>query len=212
MTFFVYLTIVVSGCVFADESSSHAVDATADLQAVIDSEIGIVRLQKKVYYISKPLVIDLAKVGFTSIQGNGVAKIVMTGPGPAIRIVGTHFKSADPKGFSQQVWEKEKMPCIEGLSISATHEDADGIEAIGTMQLTITKTHLRGVRHGIRLVQNNRNVTISDCHIYENRGVGIYYDNVNLHQSNITGCHISYNDQGGIVSKAGNVRNIHITG
>jgi hypothetical protein len=61
-------------------------------------------------------------------------------------------------------------------------------------------------------VQNNRNVAIADCHLYENRGIGIYYDDVNLHQSNITGCHISYNSGGGIVSRAGNVRNIHITG
>src|SRR5690606_1257459 len=38
------------------------------------------------------------------------------------------------------------------------------------------------------------------------------YDEVNLHQSNITGCHISYNLGGGIVSRGGNVRNIHITG
>src|SRR5690606_21631383 len=58
----------------------------------------------------------------------------------------------------------------------------------------------------------NRNVVISDCHIYDNRGIGIYYDDVNLHQSNITGCHVSYNAQGGIVSRAGNVRNLHITG
>jgi parallel beta-helix repeat protein len=80
------------------------------------------------------------------------------------------------------------------------------------MQLTITRVHIRGVLHGIHLTGNNRNLIISDCHLYENRGVGIFYDNVNLHQSNITGCHISYNHRGGIVSRAGNVRNIHITG
>ena len=158
------------------------------------------------------MVVDLAKVGYTAIHGQGVAKIVMTAPGPAIRFVGTHFKSADPKGFGDSVWNMEKMPIVDGLAISAEHPQADGIEAIGTMQLTITKTHIRGVRHGIRLVENNRNLTISDCHIYENSGIGIYYDNVNLHQSNITGCHISYNAAGGVVSKGGNVRNIHITG
>jgi hypothetical protein len=64
----------------------------------------------------------------------------------------------------------------------------------------------------VHLVENNRNVTIADCHLYENRGVGIYYDNVNLHQSNIGTCHISYNRAGGIVARAGNVRNIHIAG
>jgi len=33
---------------------------------------------------------------------------------------------------------------------------------------------------------------------------------VNLHQSNIAGSHISYNGGGGVVSRAGNVRNLHI--
>ncbi len=101
---------------------------------------------------------------------------------------------------------------VDGMAILGDHPEADGIEAVGTMQLTITRTHIRLVRHGIHLRQNNRNVIISDCHIYENHGVGIYYDDVNLHQSNITGCHISYNSGGGIVSRGGNVRNIHITG
>jgi hypothetical protein len=71
---------------------------------------------------------------------------------------------------------------------------------------------LRRLLHGVHLVNRNRNFLISDCHIYENRGVGIYYDAVNLHQSNIVGCHISYNGGGGVVIRGGEVRNVHITG
>jgi len=104
------------------------------------------------------------------------------------------------------------MPLVDGIAIDGEHPEAVGIEAVGTMQLTITRIHIRGVLHGIHLTNNNRNLIISDCHIYENRGIGIFYDDVNLHQSNITGCHISYNRRGGIVSRASNVRNIHITG
>jgi hypothetical protein len=104
------------------------------------------------------------------------------------------------------------MPLVDGIAIEGDHPEAVGIEAVGTMQLTITRVHIRDILHGIHLTGNNRNLIISDCHLYENRGIGIFYDNVNLHQSNITGCHISYNRRGGIVSRAGNVRNIHITG
>ncbi len=187
-------------------------DNTTAIQNAIDAGIGNLHFHKGTYRITRPLVIDLDNVGFTSMHSNGVATIVMDGPGPAIRIVGTHFKSAGPEGFEDRVWQKQRMPLIDGIGITATHDEADGIEAVGTMQLTISRVHIRHCRHGIRLVQNNRNVIISDCHIYENSGIGIYYDNVNLHQSNITGSHISYNGGGGIVSKAGNVRNIHITG
>jgi hypothetical protein len=129
-----------------------------------------------------------------------------------LRFVGTHFKSANPDGFTDAVWQRQRMPIVEGLGIAGNHPEADGIEAEGTMQLTIRTTHIRHARHGIHLVNNNRNVIIADCHIYENYGVGIFYNDVNLHQSNITNCHISYNRQGGVVSRAGNVRNIHISG
>ena len=187
-------------------------DDTAAIQTTVDSGIGDVRLPKGVYRITKPITIDLKKIGYTSVHGNGVARIVMAGPGPALRFVGTHFGSADPKGFTPDVWDRQRMPLVDGISISGEHEQAVGIEAVGTMQITITRVHIHDVLHGIHLVKNNRNVIISNCHIYENRGVGIYYDDVNLHQSNITGCHISYNACGGIVSRAGNVRNIHISG
>lgn len=187
-------------------------DDTAAIQAAVDSGIGNIRLSKGVYRITRPIVIDLDKVGYTSVHGDGVATIVMAAPGPALKFVGTHFKSADPGGFTQDVWDRQRMPLVDGIAIAGDHPEAIGIQAVGTMQLTVTRVHVRGVTHGIHLVKNNRNVIISDCHIYENRGVGVYYDNVNLHQSNITGCHISYNDGGGIVSRAGNVRNIHITG
>ena len=67
-------------------------------------------------------------------------------------------------------------------------------------------------RHGIHLVERNRNVLISHCHIYFNRGVGVYLDGVNLHQINIASSHISYNRQGGIRLERSEVRNLQITG
>jgi len=186
-------------------------DAIA-IQKAIDSGLGAIMLSKGVYRITKPIVIDLNKTGYTSLSDVGVASIVMAGPGPALKFVGTHFKSADPEDFTENVWLRQRMPLVDGIAIEGGHPEAVGIEAVGTMELTITRVHIRGVLHGIHLTGNNRNIIVSNCHLYENRGVGIFYDNVNLHQSNITGCHISYNRQGGIVSRAGNVRNIHITG
>lgn len=187
-------------------------DDTGAIQAAINAGVGTIHFPKGVYRVTQPIVVDLNKYGFTSVHGQGVATLVMAGPGPALRWVGTHFKSADPRGFSAEVWQRQRMPLVDGLAVLGAHDEAIGIEAVGTMQFTVTRVHVRAALHGIRLVENNRNVIISDCHLYENRGVGIYYDNVNLHQSNITGCHISYNHGGGIVSRAGNVRNIHITG
>ncbi|MBI2481222.1 MAG: right-handed parallel beta-helix repeat-containing protein [Planctomycetia bacterium] len=187
-------------------------DDTAAIQKAIDSGLGEIVLPKGIYRITQPLVVELDKVGYTSFRGNGVARIEMLGPGPAIKFVGTHFKSADPGGYTDAVWDRQRMPSVDGIAITGKHPEANGIAAMGTMQLTVTRTHIRHVLHGIHLLENNRNVTVADSHIYENHGVGIFYDNVNLHQSNITNCHISYNAMGGVVSRAGNVRNIHISG
>ncbi len=154
--------------------------------------------------------INLDKTGPITISGDGTATIVMDGPGPAFRFIGTHEGTASPKTVKANVWKNQRTPMVDGIEIIGSHLEANGIEATGTMQITITRVVLRKLHHGVHLVKRNRNVLIADCHIYENNGVGIFYDKVNLHQSNIIGCHISYNKLGGIVNKGGDVRNIHI--
>ena len=98
------------------------------------------------------------------------------------------------------------------MEIVGDQERANGIEATGTMKLTITRVLIRKCFHGFHLTARNRNVLIADSHIYQNRGIGIFMDNVNLHQINITGSHVSYNDGGGIVCIGGEARIIQIAG
>lgn len=185
-------------------------DDTEKLQRAVNSIVGSIHLPKGTYRITKPIVVDLDKVGFTAFTGDGTARIMMAGPGPAIKFVGTHGGTADPKTVKAEVWDRQRTPMVEGIEIVGAHAEADGIEAEGTMQLTVSRTVIRQCRHGIHLVKRNRNVLISACHIYQNRGIGVYYDHVDLHQSNIVGCHISYCDGGGVVTRGGAVRNVHI--
>lgn len=187
-------------------------DDTAAVQAAVDSGAGVVRLPKGVYRVTKPVVIDLDKTGITAITGDTVARVVMAGDGPAFRLVGTHAGTAAPATVKPGVWDRQRMPSVDGVEIVGDHPSADGIAGTGTMKLTITRVLVRRCRHGIHLTGRNRNVTISDCHVYQNRGVGIFLDAVNLHQINVTGCHVSYNDGGGIACVGGEVRNLQITG
>lgn len=186
-------------------------DDTAALQAMIDSGIGNIHLPRGTYRITRPLVIDLEKVGFTSLSGDGTPRIVMDGPGPAIKFVGTHQGTAAPNTVKPNVWDRQRMPMVDGVEIVGAHEEADGIEAVRTMQLTLTRVAIRSARHAVHLTERNRNVVISSCHFYENHGIGVFLDDVDLHQINISSSHISYN-QGGVVSREGNVRNIQISG
>lgn len=192
--------------------SDGKADATLAIQKLIDGGNPTIRFPRGTYRITQPIVIELDKTGFASLSGDGVARIVMEGPGPAFRLVGTHGGTADPGSFKANVWDRQRMPLIDGLEIIGKHPEACGVEADGTMQLTLTRLMIRHVLHAVHLVNRNRNVLIADSHLYENRGVGLFLDNVDLHQINVSGCHISYNDQGGIVSRQGNVRNLHVTG
>ncbi len=187
-------------------------DDTAALQKTIDTRVGDLRLPKGHYRISKPIVIDLQKTGFISIYGGGTARIIMAGPGPALKFTGSHRGTADPETVKPSVWQHQRMPAVDGIEIVGAHPQAVGIEATGTMQLTVTRVLVREALHGIHLTKHNRNVIVSNCHLYKNRGVGLYLDAVNLHQINVACCHISYNGAGGIVVRDSAVCNLHISG
>lgn len=185
-------------------------DDTVALRQAIAS--GRCRLTPGAYLIRETLDVDLSATGFLSLDGESSATLIMAGPGPALRIRGTHGGTADPTSVRPEIWQKERFPTVSGFEIVGAHDEADGIEAAGAMKLTLHRLLIRQVRHGIRLRERNRNVLIADCHIYENRGIGVWFDHVNLHQSNISACHISYCRGGGVVVQGGDVRNVHITG
>lgn len=185
-------------------------DDTEAIQRAIDSGKGTVRLPKGVFRITRTIMVDLEKTGPTAITADGPATLQMCGPGPCLSITGTHAGTASPPTVRPEVWSRERMPVISGIDIAGAHPEADGIRATGTLMLSIRGIGIRHCRHGIHLTGRNRNIVVSDCHIYSNRGAGIFFDNVNLHQSNIIGCHVSYCDGGGIVCRGGEVRNLQV--
>ncbi|WP_149494788.1 right-handed parallel beta-helix repeat-containing protein [Roseiconus lacunae] len=204
--------------VVADEVSPESlvgdgkVDDTAAIEKLIKENGGAIRFRRGVYRLTRTIEIDMAKVGWTSLSGDGVAQFRMEGPGPAFRFVGTHRGTANPGTVQPNVWENERTPMVDAIEIIGAHPDASGIEADGTMQLTLTRVVVRKAKDAIRLVNRNRNTTLSECHLYENHGVGVFLDHVNLHQINICNCHISYNAGGGVVAKGSEIRNLQITG
>lgn len=183
-------------------------DAAAIEKALLNH--GSVSFPKGIYRISRTITIPLSESGFTAISSDGTARVVMAGAGPAFFFKGSHEGTAAPSTVKPGVWEKERTPMISGIEIVGDHTEADGIEAAGTMQLTLSRVVIRQCRHAVHLTTRNRNVLITDCHFYDNRGIGVFLDQVNLHQINVVGSHISYNGGGGIVSRGGEVRNLHI--
>lgn len=188
-------------------------DDTDALQHAIDTGDGLVELPRGDYRITRPLQIDLGEAGRTGITGRGGgAKLIMAGPGPAVRLLGHHGGSAAPASFQPQVWQKERMPTVDGLEIEGAHEKADGISIEGAVQVTLTRVLIREVRTAVHATQRTRNLLISNCHFFHNTGVGVHLDRVNLHQCIISSSHISYSRLGGIRIENSEIRNLQITG
>lgn len=186
-------------------------DRTSELQTQINDNHGRLLLTEGNIRITGTLEFDLRKLGAAAIKSVGGTTIIMDGAGPAIRFTGTHEGTASPKSFKPATWN-ERMPLVTGVEILGAHPEADGIELKQTVAPIVNQVSIRWCRHGIHLANRNRNVVVSDCHLYENSGVGIFLDDVNLHQINISNSHISYNRAGGIVVRDGNVRNLQVTG
>ncbi len=190
-------------------------DDTDSIQHAVDQGDGALVLPPGDYRLTRPIEIELARHGRTSISGaGGTARLHMTRGGPALRLVGTHARSADPADFADSVWAMERMPTVSALEIAGETDETDGIELEGTMQATISGVLVRRCRYGVRLIRRNRNLLIANSHIYHGRGaaIGVFFDRVNLHQTNIVGCHISYCRHAGIKIVGSELRNLQITG
>ena len=187
-------------------------DDSDAFQHAIDKGNGEVILPRGEYRITRTIVIPLDRSDRIGIRGTGTARVIMSAAGPAFHLVGTHDKTALPTDFRDVVWQKERMPHLSDFEIVGGNAMADGIRIEGVMQPTLRGLLIRKCRHGIHLVKRNRNVLIADCHIYDNTGVGVFLDTLNLHQININSNHISYCRQAGILVKNGEIRNIQIVG
>ncbi len=184
-------------------------DDTAALQRAADDG-GALRLSAGRYRIRKTITVDLDRVGPSSILGDGAATVVMDGPGPAFRIVGTHGGTASPATVKENVWLRQRTPLLDGFEIVGGHAEADGIRIEGVMQPTLTRLTIRRTRNAIHLTGRNRNVIVDACHLYDNLGAGVLMEKLNLHQVNITDSHISYNAGGGVVIRESEIRNLQI--
>lgn len=198
------LTVRDHGAVGDGES-----DDTAAFERAVEAGDGL-RLPSGRYRLTRTIEVDLDAIGPAAVQGDGTATLIMSGKGPALRLVGSHAGTAAPNTVEERVWLRQRSPLINGFEIVGAHPEADGIEVTGTMQAILSRLTVRRARHGIVLTGRNRNILIESVHIYENRGTGLLLDRLNLHQINVVGSHISYNGAGGIVVRNSEVRNLQI--
>jgi len=190
-------------------------DGTTDdapaIQEAIDSTHGALFFPAGEYRLNSGLKVHLARRGRTYITSGG-ARLLNASGEPALHVAGTHEGTASPQTVSEHTFRHETMPLISALEIVGLGDCGDGIVLEKTYKAVVSNVLVRDCRHGIRLAARNRDVIIAQCHIMHNRDIGVFYDNVSLHQSNIVGCHICYNGHAGIKVADGDIRNLQITG
>lgn len=204
-----FAMVVGSGAAGLAEDRDAQVDAWLEQLRRSDGALLIPAGQ---YDLQRTLEIDLKRFGKVMIAGQGPVTIRMHAAGPAIRLVGSLQGTADPQSQPPEIDPQRGPRISSGIAIEGFHPEADGIELEGTMQAVIDAVQVRKVRHAIRLVKRNRNVILSNLQLYDNSGIGLFLDHVDLHQINVNASHLSYNRGGGLVVLGGNVRNLQVSG
>ena len=209
--------LLLAGMMSAADVREHGAkgDGAADDTDAIMKAVaagGAVRFPAGTYRLTRPILVELKRTGYIALSGDGAAVVRMEGAGPAFHFVGTQEKTASPADFPAEFWSTQMMPKVHGLTIAGGHAESVGVQVTHVMQMTITECNFRRLKHGIHLTERNRNVLIGNCHVYDNRGIGVFLDAVDLHQINIGNSHLSYNRGGGIVAQGGAVRNLQISG
>src|SRR5262245_63462463 len=88
-------------------------DDTAALSHAVQRGDGHLVFPRGDYLIAKPLFVPLHLHGRFAMSGaGGTARLIMNGPGPAIHLVGTHRRTAQPDHFQEGVWLRERMPML----------------------------------------------------------------------------------------------------
>ena len=108
--------------------------------------------------------------------------------------------------------ESEMSPFLKDFRITSDDKyENTGLILRGLFSINLDKVFITGLDRGIVFNGYNRNLILSGLHVYDNKTVGIHFDNTNIHQINIVGIHGSYSKD---VIKFTNsdIANIHLTG
>lgn len=162
-------------------------DTVAFQKAALEN--GVLRLDSgKTYLINKTIVLDLNKI--KGIQANN-AKIFVSKDIPAFHLKGNKITGgAEPP--SNTGLEQEFSAVIEGLHVYSNNHKGTALVLDGTFGVNISNSHFYNLKKGIELINKNRNVIITENHIWDIKEYGIHYNNANTHQSIISNNHISY--------------------
>ena len=198
-------TVYVEDYRIGDESDSLVI------QKAFDSANGqVVSLKSgKTYLIDDTITAHASRV--RGIEGNN-ALLKGTGSHTVLTYTGSKTSGSAMPQLNNDIVETEMSVYLKNIRImQANAFTADGIKISGTFSLFLQNIFVSKARNAITFTGWNRNINIADCNIYNNSGVGLFFKDANIHQINISGCHISYN-QNEVQFSDSNIANVQISG
>lgn len=189
-------------------------NAATALQSLLTNANGAVVFPKGVYVLNSSLTVDTSKV--KAIYGNG-AILKVTGDFPALIVQGNPTTSdwtAGPESMNAKQKEEDSCTVISGLKITSSNSsNGIGIVLTNTFTAVVRDCYIFAIKIGIEVRGRNRNIIIEGNNIYQNASYGIIYsEGSNVHQTNIVGNHISYQQFCIYFKETDQTANVQITG
>ncbi len=131
----------------------------------------------------------------------------------ALKVTGTKTTgNAMPTTVSDDLIKKEGNFFLEKLLVTSKNKFMnDGIVVEGLYKPILKELLIFRCKNGLTFKGMSRDVILDNLNIYDNAETGLLFDNVNIHQLNIHGGHISYN-KNDIKFINGNVANVIFDG
>jgi len=186
-------------------------DATSALQNVIDASGAEVNLMQGTYAISSPLQVNTA---FVKVFNGNDALLKVTADVAAIEMVGTCSNvTAEPSTLTE-AQKLEANTVIRNVRITSSDmTKGEGIVISNTFQPIIEKCFIYHIKNGIVLRNRNRNGIIEGNNIWDINNAGLLIDSeLNMHQCNIYGNHISYAQICVLIDNPSELANFQFTG
>lgn len=163
------------------------------------------------YYLGSTLTVPLQTV--RGVAGNG-AFLKVDGDYPALQTVGSFTTTASPEaGTNKALARSEFGASVGDLTVYAPEEAyvGTGLHAVGTFGLDVSNCVFTGLGTGVSFAGRNRDATLSNNLVWDNREYGLHLDGGSFHQFNVTGNHVAYSRKG-VYAENAHLANLQFVG
>lgn len=177
---------------YPDIVGDGVTDDTEALQDIIDNYENVILPSGLHIKITDSITIDTAD---SKLFDGGNSEIIISGDFPAFVISGSIVSpmTATPVSLNNQIINDEGSFEFKNIKIRSNDSTkGTGIEIDSCFKTNIRDCYIHNAKTGIHFVGRSRDLMVEGNQIYACWNYGLHFEDVNLHQLNVVGNHISY--------------------